>query len=287
MKTAATKETKLTEEQLAVLNESFPVSTDESSGLKLPRLGMISKNVTEETGTGRNKKIVILQPAGSFFTESDEGEVDAAGKKVWTRHYIEEPTIEGTIVFYRRQLRLFDASLKKYISTPIFDNENQVIPMYLDRKVIKRGTQEQLQSLYPALTLKGIKTSDLKEEAILYVLYDGKLHQMNISQSSKWLFKAYKKSLNPSTVVTEFGSLEDEFGGNVFSKTTFASKGMIAPSSFDTVVEAQNTLKDQVESDEKFYLAGSGQTAADKKFDEMGTKEAIAAPAVSKKGKDF
>ena len=71
----------LTEEQLAVLNESFPVG-DEQSRLLLPRFGMLAKDITEETGTGKNKKITVLQSAGTFYTETDKGEVDEKGKKV-------------------------------------------------------------------------------------------------------------------------------------------------------------------------------------------------------------
>lgn len=247
----------LSVEQLAVLNESYPVEVD-SSKLTLPRLGMLSKDIIKETGSGKTKKISVVQSAGTFYTEKDLGEVDEDGKKKWTKEYIEGETIDVIIVYHRRQLRMFDASLEKFISSPIYDNGEQVIPLYLDRQQIKKGTQAELQACYPALTQKGKPSSKLKEETILYVLYNGELHQMNLSQSSKWLFKDYSKKLNPSTVITTLGSVEDEFGTNVYRKVTFKNKRIINGSEFDTVVESQGAVKEAVKSDEKFYL-GSGE----------------------------
>lgn len=271
MATTKTAEKKLTEEQLAVLNESFPISTDEASGLKLPRLGMLSKDITETTGSGKMKKVQIIQAAGTFFTEADKGEInEETGKVKWTRDYIEDLSIDVVIVYYRRQLRRFDQSLNKFYSTPIYDNAAQIVPLYLDGQIVKRGNQEQLQALYPKLSQKGKKTSDLKEEAILYVIYDGELYQMNISQSSKWMFKNYKKSLNPSTVITTIGSVSDEFGDNVFSKMTFTSKGLVSAGQFDDIIEKQGVIMAQVEADQKFYLETGGNDAlANEELDKL------------------
>ena len=140
----ATKKKELTEAQLAVLNESFPVG-EESTRLALPRFGMLSKDILEETGTGKLKKIKVIQAAGTFYTESDKGEVNEKGKKVWTRDYIEGEEVDLIITFYRYQLRKYDSSLKKFISSPIYDDAEQVLPLYLDKQVIKRGNEKQLK----------------------------------------------------------------------------------------------------------------------------------------------
>lgn len=253
--------TTLTEGQIAALDEAYPVMESDGRS-QLPRLGMIAKDVTEETGTGKAKKIEIVQAAGTFYTERDMGEVDEDGKKVWTREYIDGETINGIIAFHRRQLRLFDSSLNKFISTPIFDNATQVIPLYLDRQVIAKGTQAELQARYPALSQKGKPTSKLKEETILFVVYEGELYQMNLSQSSKWTFKDYQKTGNPSLVVTTFGSVEDEFGSNKFHKTVFTKGKMITPADFELVNGAQKELRELVEQDGKLFL-GSGEAVPD------------------------
>jgi hypothetical protein len=273
------KKNELTEEQLAVLNDGFPISEDESSRLSFPRLEMLSKDLTEETGTGKNKKIKVIEAAGTFFTEKDEGETDKDGKKKWTRTYITEAEIEVIIFFFRKQLRKFDSSLNKFISTPIFDSKDQVLPLYLDKQVIKRGTMEELQALYPALTQKGKPTSDLKEETILYVIYEGEKYQMRLSVSGGYNFKTYKRSVNPSSVVTILGSEEGEFGSNTYSKVTFRKDRAINGDEFPLVIEGQNEIKEQVESDEAYYLQNADSRKADEDLDKL------AAP--SKKGKDF
>jgi hypothetical protein len=263
-----TKAVTITEEQISELNAAYPIS-EESNRLQLPRFGCLSKDIVEETGTGKNKKITIIQPSGTFFTESDEGEVNEDGKKVWTKTYLEGETQDVQICYPRRQLRKFDSSLKKFISSPIFDNGEQVIPLYLDKQVIQRGTQAQLQKLYPALTQKGKPTSDLREETILYVIYNDELHQMNLSQSSKWEFKSYAKSINPSIVVTTLGSVEETFGKNTYRKVTFKSAGLINNDQFKMVKENQAILKATVEADQKFYLAAG---TPDKDFDKEATE---------------
>lgn len=252
----------LSEEQLAILNEGYP-SSDDAGRLMLPRFGMLSKDIVRESGAGKSKKYVVEQAAGTFYTESDEGEVDEeTGKKVWTKHFIEDATeVQVNIVYHRKQLRMYDSSLQKFYSTPIYDSPDQVIPLYLDKQVVKKGTPAELQAMFPALSLKGKPTSKLKEECILYVVYDGTLHQMNLSQSSKWEFKSYSKGLNPSTVVTTLGSQEDTFGSNTYRKVTFKSAGPLKAEDFDAVIEAQSTVRETVKSDERFYLGAGTEDA--------------------------
>ncbi|HMI79342.1 MAG TPA: hypothetical protein VK484_11145 [Ferruginibacter sp.] len=267
-----TTELALTEEQKAILDQSYPVS-EESNRLQLPRLGLLSKDIVEESGTGKNKKIKVLQAAGYFYTESDKGETNEEGKKVWTKEFIEDETIDVTIVYHRYQLRKYDSSLEKFISSPIYDNAEQVIPLYLDKQVIKRGTEADLQKLYPALTQKGKPTSDLKKEVILYVLFNGELHQLNLSQSSKWEFMSYKKQVNPSTVITTLSSTEETFGTNTYRKMMFNVKRPIGQEEFELVFENQSLVKTTVENDSKFLLAsGTSESEQDKEFDRLAAK---------------
>jgi hypothetical protein len=272
MKKTITKE--LSEDQLAILNESYPVS-GESNRLSLPRFGMLSKDIVEESGTGKNKKIKVVQAAGTFFTEKDEGEIDEDGKSVWTRNYIESENVEVIISFHRWQLRKYDSSLEKFISSPIYDTPEQVLPLYLDKQVIQRGTEAQLQALYPALTQKGKKSSDLKKDIVLYVVYNGELYQAHLSQSSKWSFLTYRRTLNPSTVVTTLGSVEETFGKNTYRKMTFTKGRQINPDEFEIVTENQGKLKEVVQSDERLFLAsgdGNSEAEADKELDDIVEK---------------
>lgn len=270
----------LNEEQLALLNGAFPVPTD-SARKSYPRFGMLSKDITEESGTGKNKKITVIEAAGTFYTEKDEGAVDPeTGKKVWTKTYLGD-SIEVIIPFYRKQLRLFDKSLNKFISSPIYDSADQVIPLYLDKRIIAKGTPQELRDLYPKMTEKGKKSSKLNEETILYVLYEGELYQWNVSISSGWAFRDYRKNVNPSTVVTELNSIEETNGSNTYRKTTFKSKRLINPTDeFDAVRETQETLLASVEADKQYFL-GQASTPVegdkDKELDDMvaGAQKAL------------
>ncbi len=255
---------KLTDEQLAVLAENYPVSDDESR-ISLPKLRMLAKDITEEVGTGKNKKINVIQAAGEFYTEKDQGDVNEEGKKIWTKHFIDGDSIDVIITFHRYQLRRFDSSLNKFISSPVYDNANQVIPLYLDKQVIKRGTQEQLQAMYPKLTQKGKKSSDLQKTTILYVLYKGETYQFNLSTSSGWEFSTYKKALNPASVVTTLGSKEETFGTNTYRKVTFKNSRMIDSDEFETVKAVQGDLKQAVQTDGQLFL-GSGEEKAEEEF---------------------
>ena len=262
-----TKEvSKLSQEQLDILNQSYPVSTDDSNSLILPRFGLLSKDLTEITGTGKNKKIKIIQASGTFFTDSDEGEVDKDNKNIWTRKFLDGDKQDVIILYHRRQLRMYDSSLEKFYSTPVFDGPDQVLNLYLDKQVVQKGTQKQLQVLFPSTTLKGKLSSKLKEDCILFVLVGGVLHQCNLSQSSKWEFKSYKKNLNPSTVITTLGSIEETFGDNTYRKMTFSKKRLINnDDEFNLVVDNQKIIQEKVESDKRFFLPDQ----ADKDFDAL------------------
>jgi hypothetical protein len=244
----------LSPEQLETLNASYPVS-DDNSRQSYPRFGMLSKDITETQGTGKNKKITIVQSAGTFYTEKDEGEVNEDGNKVWTKTFLGESE-DVIIAFHRKQLRLYDNSLEKFISSPIYDTTDQVIPLYLDKRQIAKGTPAQLQSLYPAMSEKGKKISKLKEHTILYILYKGEMYQCNLTISSGWSFSDYKKKINPSTVITTLSSVEETNGSNIYRKMLFKNKRLInGGDEFTAVEEAQSALKSTVDSDKAYFLS--------------------------------
>lgn len=271
----AKKQDGLSEEQLAILNNSFPVG-DDSSRLSLPKFGMLSKDITEETGTGKNKKIKVIEAAGTFYTEKDQGETNEEGKKVWTKKFLEGELIDVQIVYFRHQLRMYDSSLEKFYSTPIYDNGDQQLPLYLDKAVVKRGTEKELQAMFPKLTLKGKPSSKLDKKTILYILYEEELYQFELSVSSGWEFSSYKKKINPSTVITTLSSTEEQAGSNVYRKINFNVDRPITSEEFDSVAGNQAIVKAQVDSDSKFLLASGEQNQkeidAEKVFDAYDKK---------------
>lgn len=260
----------ISDKQKALLDSGFPVG-DESVMISLPKFGMLSKDITEESGTGKNKKIKVIEAAGTFYTESDEGETNAEGKKVWTKTYLEGELVDVQIVYFRYQLRMYDASLEKFYSTPIYDNSEQTLPLYMDKQVVKRGTEKELQAMFPKVTLKGKPGSKLDKKTILYVLWQDKMYQFELSVSSGWEFSGYKRKVNPSTVVTTLSSTEEQAGSNIYRKINFNIKRPITSEEADGVIESQSQVKSVVESDSRFLL-GSGQSKEDEEFERLAKK---------------
>jgi hypothetical protein len=247
------------DEQMEILRNSFPVE-DRATRISLPRLMMLSKDVTEETKDPKTKKktINVIQAAGTFYIEKP-GDEEVEGKdgkkyKPWVKDYFEgEESIEVVIVYKRKQLRFFDEGQGKWISSPIYDSADQIIPLFVDRKEIARGTPKELQAQYPSTTAKGRPSSKLKDETILYVLYEGELYQMNLSQSSKWVFSDYTKNTNPSTVVTRIGSLQQENGSNIYQVMSFEEVRSLNADEAALAIEKVSEIKEAVDSERAFY----------------------------------
>lgn len=261
----------LSEEQLAILNGNYPVNED-SGRMILPKFGLLSKDIIEETGTGKNKQIKVIESAGTFYTEKDMGETNEEGKKVWTRTYLPGEVVDGIIVYHRYKLKKFDKGLDKFYSTPVYDNAEQVLPLCLDKQVIKRGTEKELRSLYPKLTAKGKPSSSLEKKTVLYFMYEGELHQLEISVSAGYEFSSYKRKCNPSTVLTILSSTEETFGTNTYRKMQFNIARPLSSGEFDLIAENQDIVKSTVESDAKFMLA-SGNEAVISNMSEEDIKD--------------
>lgn len=261
----------LNDEALALLRSMYP-QEEGYTRLMLPRLSFKSQDVME--GTGKNKKVVIA--AGTFFTEHQTEETDENNKKVWEKTEIGD-TLEGIIIYKRKQLRMYDEATEEYSSTPIFDTNEDIVPLFCAKKEVARGTAAQLKALYEYEETddqgKKKKKSKLQDNTILYVLVDGQLYQLNIHGSSMWSFNDYSKSVLVASVVTTFSSEYNKNGSIEWNKMMFKAKRQITPEELETVVSNIKAIKDAVNS-EKLYFAGL-MTAADVP---QGEALAIAAP---------
>src|ERR1035437_7623570 len=166
--------TKLNEEQLVQLENSYPVETS-FNRILLPRLSMISQDKTE----GKGKAMKVVAEAGTFQTEVQTEEVDENGKKVWEKKEL-GTEIEAVILYERKQLRFYDSANENYTSSPIYDNEDQIVPLFCDKAEVARGTPAELKAIpaYQGLSAKGKPISKLEENRILYVLLDEVVYQM-------------------------------------------------------------------------------------------------------------
>ncbi len=243
------------DEVLAQLGESYPI---EQGGLtiQLPRLGLVSQDITKETGTGKNKKIEVVTPAGEFYIDQQTEEVDKDGKNVWSKEEIGDG-FEGIIVFKRKQLRLYDEATEKYTSSPIYDNDDEVLPLFCDKKEIARGTPAELKEKYEFTTSDGKVKSKLEDNRISYILYKGELYQMNLRGSSMWSLAKYEKTVVVPTVLTAFGSTAETKGQISWNKMSFKVVRKITGEEAKLILEKQDMLKKAIALSKASYAKAS------------------------------
>jgi hypothetical protein len=246
---------------LAQLASSFPVETGRIS-IRLPRLGMFSQDVTE--GKGKNMKVVA--EAGTFYIENESEDTDETGKKLWTKDELGKE-IEVIIVYQRKQLKMYDSDTKKFTSSPVYDDDNEVIPLFCDKKEVARGTPEDLKARY-MVEKAGKKKSELKDQRVLYVLYNGDLHQLNLGGSSMYSYLNYARKVSPITVVSALNSVFEENGDIEWNKMTFTNVGQISGEQVALVQENLAKVKTAIAAEKQsFAQVTINQDNADEMLD--------------------
>lgn len=200
------------------LAASYP---SEPSVLKitLPRIEMYSQDKFE----GKGKAAKLIKEAGMFVMSKPSEEVNKeTGKKVWGKEEIGN-SFEGVILYQRKQLRHYDEATESYTSSPVYDNDDEVLPLFCDKKEVARNTPEELKKGYEYVDKEGKTKNKLEDNRILYVLNssDKEIYQLNLRGSSMWAFKAYARNVVPNTVVTSFSSEAKEKGSINWNQMTF------------------------------------------------------------------
>lgn len=270
---------------VALLNNLFPTE-DGFQRTFLPRLGMFSQNKFEIDK--KTKKAVLIQEAGMFFIEKqDEEETeqeDGTMKRAFVKHLLGTDPIQGIIVYVRKQLSLYDSATETYTSSPIYDEETEIIPLFANKAEVAKGTVAELKALYPGTSRTGKPMSKLKDNRILYVLFQApedeepQLYQLNIAGTSMYAFKDYAKKVRPNVplVLTEFSSIEKEQGDTEWNQMTFTKvRDLNATETKDVVTHVQEMS--QAIADEKARFAD--KNAADAQWNEMTASKPEALPA--------
>ena len=223
-------------EVLAVIGDSFPVERGFNK-MFFPRLGFYSQDQVE----GKGKAMKVTTEAGTFYLENQTDEVDPeTGKRKWSKTEI-GTEVEGIILYFRKQLKYYDGT--SFTSSPIYDTEDEVIPLFKDKAQVDKGTPEELRKreIYQGKTAAGKPTSKLEENKVLYILIDGQTYQMNVRGGSMYAFGAYKRLVMPPTVVTKITSESKENGAIAWNQMLFTSVRTI------TAEEAKK-VQDQIDN---------------------------------------
>ena len=258
------------EQDLAILRESFPTEPS-SSRITLPRLGIYSQDVTE--GTGKSLKVIAEQ--GQFYTESPSEELNEDGKRVWEKTII-GTEFEGCILFQRKQLSHYDQASELFTSSPIYDTDDEVIPLWCDKQEVDKGLPKELQAKekYAGKNSKGKYMTTLKDNRILYVEYEGKVYQMSVHGSSMYAYSDYRKkvlgALAPCEVITKFGSENQEKGKIKWAQVTYAKKRLLNAKEVAEVMEKVKEISATVKAEKSQY---SNRSAEDKKSEDEFAKK--------------
>jgi hypothetical protein len=220
------------DEVMQMLAESFP-QEEVANRIRLPRLGMYSQDQTE----GKGKSMKVVAEAGTFYLERESDEVDeATGKKIWVKDEIGKEI--DVIIFYRRhQLSEYDSD-NGYTSSPVFNDLDEVVPLFHDKKEVDRGVARDLIKKSEYTDKDGKKRTALNDNAILYVLYEGVPHQISLRGSSMYAYLAYARNIVAPQYLTALCSEEKQKGDNVWNQMTFTPKRKITPEEGELVLNA-------------------------------------------------
>ncbi len=248
--------TQMSNETLELLKQSYPVEQGFQRTL-LPRLGMFSQNVTE----GKGKAMKVVAEAGTFFTEHQSDEVDENGKKKWEKTEL-GTEIEATIFYRRKQLKFFDGT--SYTSSPVYDSDDQIIPLFKDKAEVDRGTPAELKArpMYQGVSAKGKPISKLEENRVLYVLYAGQVYQTNVRGTSMYAFMTYSKGITPPTVLTRISSEAKENGSISWSQMTFETVRVLDENEAREVLLNVREVEKAIEQEKAFFANKESTTTA-------------------------
>lgn len=247
-------------EMMEQLRQSYPVEAGFQREM-LPRLGMVSQDKVE----GKGKAMKVVAEAGTFFVENQTEELDENGKKVWEKEDI-GTSMEGIILYHRKQLKFCDSATETYTSSPVYDSDDEVLPLFLNKAEVDRGTPAELKSRkhYQGLSAAGKPTSKLEENRILYVLYKGQVHQMNLRGSSMFAFLTFAKKVLPPSVLVSFGSEAKEKGSIQWNQMTFTALRPLSSAEVTDVLQRQQEIRDGIAQEKAFFANKNASSTVDK-----------------------
>lgn len=236
---------------LDLLRDSYEVEARPQK-ISLPRLTFVSQDQTE--GKGKARKVTV--EAGTFFTETKTDEVDKeTGKNIWERTEL-GLKIEGVIIYQRKQLSHYDEASGQYTSSPIYDSNDDVVPLFRGGQKIDSGTPQELKGRdeYQGTTAKGKPTSNLKENKVLYIIYEDDVYQMNIKGSSLYSFQAYARTgITIPAVITAFNSEPKENGAIEWNQMTFKATADLPSKKVVEIAQQVVDIRDTIQAEKAQY----------------------------------
>lgn len=241
------------------------------TNISLPRISFVSQDVVEETGTGRSKQIKVVVPGGTFYQEKQE--VDENGKPVlndegkpsWIKTEIGD-AIDLQVIFQRKQLKYFDQPSKSFVSSNVFDDNEEIVKLYANKAEIASGTPAELKKSYEFEDKRTNKVkSALEDNRVLYVLFEGELHQLNLRGTSMYAWLTYARSVRPSppAVITHIESEYKESGSINWNQMVFTA---LRDATAEEAQKAAEDMRELIATIEERKSRDAAKAQSDKDF---------------------
>lgn len=240
---------------LEALKNSYPQHTEDSYvKVTLPQIRFKAKAVLDDAGES-----VILK-AGTFVLVKRSDEKDEHDK------YTYEETPVGTsvtadVLYERYRLSYYDAANNAYVSSPVFDDTKEIVKLFSGGKEYASGTVAELQAM-PDFTIEedGKKKCKLQLQKVLYMVYNGELHEMTLSLSNGFAWRKYKQDTMVPLVHTIFDSKKTEHGGNKYNELTYTAGEYLTEEEATANLTLVNDIKTGIEAEKAFF--GKAQAPA-------------------------
>jgi len=233
---------------LEALKASYPQHAEDNYVKNnLPQIRFKAKAVLDDEDK-------VVTKAGTFVT------VARSEEKVDDKYeYTEVPVGTDLVVdvlYERYKLNFYNSSDNAYVSSPVFDSKDEVVKLFSGGKEIASGTVAELQAPY-MVEKDGKKKSELQLLKVLYVLYNGAVHEMTLSFSNGFIFRKYKQETMVPVVHTKISSKKTEHGGNKYNEMVFTAGDYLTEEEAVKNLEIVENIKKGI-ADEKAYY---GQVA--------------------------
>ena len=199
---------------LEALKASYPQHAEDNYVKNnLPQIRFKAKAVLDDEDK-------VVTKAGTFVTVvRSEEKVD--DKYEYTENVL-GADITVDVLYERYKLNYYNSGDNAYVSSPVFDNKEEVVKLFSGGKEIASGTVAELQGQY-LIEKDGKKKSELQLLKVLYVLYNGDVHEMTLSLGNGYAWRKYKQETMVPVVHTKIASKKTEHGGNKYNEMTFTA----------------------------------------------------------------
>ena len=237
------------ETSLSELKNQYPIERG-FQRILLPRLSMASQDKYE----GKGKTAKLIKEAGIFTIERQTDEEDDTGKKIWLKEELGNK-VEGIVIYQRKQLRLYDEKTEMYTSSPIYDEDDQIIPLFCNKKEVVRGTPAELKAEYQYKDKAGKTKSKLEDNRILYFLKDDEIFQLSLRGSSMYSWMTFARKVLPPSVLIELSSEAMEKGQIKWNKMIFEVVKPLNTKEVTAILAKIKEIKEGIQEEKNYYAA--------------------------------